>query len=279
MYFFQKNKGASVARNYGMSKANGSWFIFLDSDCILHKNWLKEIDNFIQINKVDAFGGADTALPGFPPLLKAIDYSMTSFIGTGGTRGSKNCVGKYYPRTYNMGIKREVYNKVGDFNNFKTGEDLDYSQRIHKNNFIIKFIPSAFVYHKRRTTITKFIRQIYTMGKTRIFLSQIDKELFKFVHFLPFYCILFSILLIILAFFNKIFLQILLVYFIANFFTMGIIFLQSWIKYKSVKVGFLSIITTYIQIAAYGFGFINALIQLKIKGKIIGFEKYEKNKE
>lgn len=168
---YQKNQGPGAARNQGMSKAQGEYFIFVDSDCMFPPQWLTEIEKAQNEHHYDAFGGPDTCHPSFSPLLKAINYSMTSFIGTGGTRGNKKHVGRFYPRSFNMGISREVYNTIGGMGGLRHGQDMDYSMRIYNAGFKVGLIADAYVYHKRRTSIPKFFRQYLLGGCTHQFIS------------------------------------------------------------------------------------------------------------
>ena len=165
---YQQNQGPGAARNYGMSKAQGEYFIFVDSDCMFPPQWLAEIEKAQNEHYYDAFGGPDTCHLSFSPLLKAINYSMTSFIGTGGTRGNKKHVGRFYPRSFNMGISRKVYDTIGDMGGLRHGQDMDYSMRIYNAGFKVGLIADAYVYHKRRTSIPKFFRQIFNWGVARI---------------------------------------------------------------------------------------------------------------
>lgn len=158
----QRNKGPGAARNLGMKYAKGDYFIFVDSDCILPEHWLFEINKQLKMNNYDAFGGPDTCHESFSSLLKAIDYSMTSFLGTGGTRGSSKSVTKFYPRSFNMGISREVYDKIGGMGSLRHGQDMEFSARIYKNGYKVGLIENAFVYHKRRTSIKKFSNKSLT---------------------------------------------------------------------------------------------------------------------
>ena len=169
---YQQNQGPGAARNYGMSKAQGEYFIFVDSDCMFPPQWLAEIEKAQNEHHYDAFGGPDTCHPSFSPLLKAINYSMTSFIGTGGTRGNKKHVGRFYPRSFNMGISRKVYDMIGGMGGLRHGQDMDYSMRIYNAGFKVGLIADAYVYHKRRTSIPKFFRQIFNWGVARINLSR-----------------------------------------------------------------------------------------------------------
>ena len=98
-YFFKPNSGPGQTRNYGARRAKGDWIIVLDSDIILPEGYLAAIDSFLSSHpQVDAFGGPDRAHPSFTPVQKAINYSMTSFFTTGGIRGRKKGMDKFYSR-------------------------------------------------------------------------------------------------------------------------------------------------------------------------------------
>jgi len=88
-YFFKTNSGAGASRNFGMQHANGNYFVIFDSDCIIPPNYLTEVDKALTENYTNAFGGADAAHESFTTIQKAINYSMTSFLTTGGIRGNK----------------------------------------------------------------------------------------------------------------------------------------------------------------------------------------------
>lgn len=275
-YFYQENKGPGAARNYGMSLAQGEYFIFVDSDCLFPENYLLEIDDFIQKNKPDAFGGPDTCHPSFSPLLKAINYSMTSFIGTGGTRGSKHSVQKkFYPRSFNMGLSKEVFNNIGGMGGLRHGQDMEFSARIYKNGYKVQLIPKAIVYHKRRTSLKRFYKQIFNWGVARINLGQLDKNMLKPIHLLPAFIVLgfvFLVLLTLLPFDEVIYLWI---FTFGGMFAIALLaFIQSFLKYSSIKVSLLSIVTLYIQVFAYGAGLLNGIFQL-LKGKktVTGYTK------
>jgi glycosyltransferase involved in cell wall biosynthesis len=274
-YRKQSNKGPGAARNYGMSIAQGKYFLFVDSDCILPKDYLIQIDKFLNQSVADAFGGKDSFHPSFSPLLKAIDYSMTSFIGTGGTRGSSKSVTKFFPRSFNMGFHRKVYEKIGEFNALRHGQDMDYSARIYNAGFQVSLIPDSVVFHKRRTSLKRFFKQIYNWGVARINLSSIHEGFLKPIHLAPALILLISLVILIFVLvgiipFKILFFGLLIVTLIALF-----AFFQSLFKYSSIKVGLLSIVTLYIQVVAYGMGSLSGLFQRLILGKKVstGFSK------
>ncbi|QGY44448.1 glycosyltransferase [Maribellus comscasis] len=265
---FQQNQGPANARNNGMANCDGDFMLFIDSDCMLPPQWLKEIDKGIAEFGFDAFGGPDTFHPSFSPLLKAINYSMTSFIGTGGIRGNKKSVEKFYPRSFNMGISRAVYEKIGGMRLRYYGEDTDFSARIDESGFKMGLIPDAFVYHKRRTSLTKFFKQIKTIGMARIKLGTMHKNMLKVIHLLPAILILGLLLLVIVTPFLLTFTGYLWSLVGIGFLGICLLaFFQSFRMYKSIKPALLSIVTLNIQVFAYGVGLLQGIFKFIILKK------------
>ena len=255
-YVHQANKGPGASRNLGMEKARGDVLVFIDSDCMAPPDWLENIAAAMADGSVDAFGGPDRCHPDFPPLLKAIDYSMTSFLGTGGARGTTGVrVTKYYPRSFNMGFRREVYERIGGMGNLRHGQDMEFSNRMHRNGFSIAFLPNIGVYHKRRTSLKRFFKQVFNWGVARINLGRIDKQMLRPVHILPALVVASYLPLTLGAPFSTFTLRIWM-----GVTALGLSLLcfggvQSLIRYKSVGVALLSVVTLTIQIVAYGLGF------------------------
>ena len=263
----QKNQGPGAARNHGMSIAAGSHFIFVDSDCILPPQYLQIIDSYLEQNSLDAFGGPDTYHPSFSPLLKAINYAMTSFLGTAGTRGSKKSLAKFYPRSFNMGYHRRVYEKIGGFNDLRHGQDMDYSARIFEAGFKVGLISEAFVYHKRRTSLKKYFKQIFNWGVARINLHTLHQGMLKPIHLIPAALFLVGIAI---TFFSVIGVipAILLQIGLAGCGLLALLaFMQSLFTYKDFKVALLSIVTLFTQIIAYALGTITGCIQVYLFGR------------
>ena len=159
-YYYKNNSGPGDSRNYGMRVAEGNYFIILDSDCLLPKDYLKNVDDFLQKNYVDCFGGADAATNSFTDIQKAINYAMTSFFTTGGIRGSRKSIVRFEPRSFNMGISKKAFEKTGGYGKIHPGEDPDLTIRLWKAGFSTAFIEKAFVYHKRRISWSKFYKQV-----------------------------------------------------------------------------------------------------------------------
>lgn len=253
-YFFKENGGQGFARNFGFERAKGDYFVIFDSDCLIPSNYLETVRDYLYENNLDAYGGPDDAHSSFTPIQKAISYSMTSIFTTGGIRGKKkNAGGIFHPRSFNMGISRKVWESVGGFIITRLGEDIEYSIRIHEAGFKIGLIPDAKVYHKRRTDFKQFWKQLHFFGRARINITKFFPSTLKLVHFFPALFTLFFCLTIILNLFNSqlatVSNYLLLLYIL-------LIFLDALLKNKSIKVAFLSIIASFIQLLAYGCGFI-----------------------
>ncbi len=265
---FQQNQGPANARNNGMANSKSDFMLFIDSDCMLPPQWLKEIDKGISTSGFDAFGGPDTFHPSFSPLLKAINYSMTSFIGTGGIRGNKKSVEKFYPRSFNMGISQAVYKKIGGMRLRYYGEDTDFSARIDEAGFKMGLFPDAFVYHKRRTSLKKFFRQIKTIGMARIKLGTLHKNMLKLIHLLPAFLIAGLLFLLIITPIFPVLSKYLWILTGIGFLGICLLaFVQSFKMYRQLKTALLSILTLNIQVFAYGVGLILGIVRFIILKK------------
>ena len=268
-YFMKPNSGPGQSRNYGAERANGEWLIILDSDVVLPEGYLAAVDSAIshQTSNIVAFGGPDAAHPSFSPVQKAISYSMTSFFTTGGIRGGKAKLDQFYPRSYNMGIRRDVYLKLGGFSKMRFGEDIDFSYRIVEAGYKPQLFPDAWVWHKRRTDFKKFFRQVYNSVIARINLEKRHPGTLKLVHLLPTVFTVGVIGLILISAVGRA-----LMHYVDRdkFYWMCfapwipillyslIIFIDSSIRNRSLWVGLLSIPAAFVQLMGYGLGFIES---------------------
>jgi glycosyltransferase involved in cell wall biosynthesis len=251
-YFVKPNSGQGFSRNFGFERAAGDYFVVFDSDCLIPPDYLEIVAESLAANYLDAYGGPDDAHASFTAIQKAISYSMTSPFTTGGIRGNKKGIGQFHPRSFNMGISRRVWEASGGFIITRLGEDIEFSIRIHSMGFKIGLIPEAKVYHKRRTSFLQFYKQLHFFGRARINVYKFFPGGLKAVHFFPAVFTLGLLFTIIANIFNW------PVSLLANFILAVIIlliFFHSLSKNKSVKVAFLSIIAAFIQLTAYGLGF------------------------
>ncbi|MFL9843914.1 glycosyltransferase [Flavobacterium rhizosphaerae] len=260
-YYYKQNTGPGDSRNYGMEKAKGDYFIILDSDCIIPPGYLTAVAQNLQAEFVHCFGGPDAALDSFSNVQKAINFSMTSFITTGGVRGKTEKISKFQPRSFNMGLSRQAFEATGGFGNIHPGEDPDLALRLWKMGYKTKLFTNAYVYHKRRIDWYKFYMQVNKFGKVRPILDQWHPEyrkityLFPALFFIGFIC---SVLFLLIHVYFPLYLYIL--YFI-------MVFVISAVKNKSLKIGMLSVPAAAIQFYGYGRGYIEAFVKIVVLKK------------
>ncbi len=268
-YFNKPNSGPGQTRNYGAERSSGEYLLILDSDCILPPGYLAAIEEELKRQPADAFGGPDRAHASFTSTQKAINYAMTSFFTTGGIRGGKKKMDKFYPRSFNMGLKADVYRALGGFSKMRFGEDIDLSIRIFKGGYSCRLFPEAWVWHKRRTDLKKFFKQVYNSGIARINLYKKYPESLKVVHLLPAVFTLGVVFVLLSSLICPYALSLLAMFAI-------IIFTDSSFRNRSLWIGLLSVLAAFIQLTGYGSGFLSAWWKRCILKKD-SFSAFEKN--
>ena len=259
-YFVKENSGPGLSRNFGMQKAEGNYFIILDSDCILPKHYLTTVSQTLIKNFTDAFGGADAAHTSFTVIQKAINYAMTSVLTTGGLRGNKN-LRKFQPRSFNMGISKIAFEKTEGFSALRYGEDINLAFKLWDNNLETQFIEEAYVYHKRRVNWSSFFKQTFNFGAARPILNVLHPNSAKITYWFPSIFMIGLLLAIIGFFFN--FNWLLNFYFVYTL----LIFVDSLFGNKNLQVALISVLATFIMFSGYGFGFLRSMYRLAVLSK------------
>lgn len=258
-YYAKPNSGPGQTRNYGVERAKGDYVLILDSDVVLPEGYLQAVDNELAATPCDAFGGPDRAHASFSKMQKAINYAMTSFFTTGGIRGGKKKMDKFYPRSFNMGVRRAVYHELGGFSAMRFGEDIDFSTRLIRSGHVSRLFQSAWVWHKRRTDLRKFFKQVHNSGIARIHLTKRHPGTLKAVHMLPAVFTLGCALLVVLAVAAALLgcphWWALLLPFVLFALIIGVDATRSE---RSVGVGWRAVAAAYVQLTGYGSGFLRA---------------------
>ena len=268
-YYLKPNSGPGQSRNYGVERAQGEYVLILDSDAVLPPHYIQAVEDELQAHPCDAFGGPDRAHASFTPMQKAINYGMTSFFTTGGIRGGKKKMDKFYPRSFNMGVRREVYNALGGFSEMRFGEDIDFSTRIFKGGYACRLFPEAWVWHKRRTDLRKFFKQVHNSGIARIHLTKRHPGTLKLVHLLPMVFTLGCLACLLIAPFWPWSLLPLALFAL-------IIFVDATRQERSLGVGLRAVAAAYVQLIGYGTGFLRAWWNRCLLGRG-EFEAFKKN--
>jgi len=257
-YYFKENSGQGFSRNFGFKRAKGNYFVVFDSDCLVPGHYFQVVSEYLTRNKIDFWGGPDKAHPDFTITQKAINFSMSSVLTTGGIRGRKKHLGNYHPRSFNMGISREAYEKSGGYQITRMGEDIEFSIRLEKLGFRSVFIEQAFVYHKRRTSLRDFFKQLHFFGRARINIGRFYPDEIKLVHWLPLLFLtglLIALLLLVLGI-SWMPAALYFIYAVSLFFS-------GLFQEKNLNVALLGTIAAIIQLSAYALGFVSEMISVK----------------
>ena len=275
-YFTKPNSGPGQTRNYGVERAQGEYVLILDSDAVCPPGYIAAVEAELQANPCDAFGGPDRAHESFTPMQKAINYAMTSFFTTGGIRGGKKKMDKFYPRSFNMGVRRAVYNALGGFSEMRFGEDIDFSTRIFKGGYSCRLFPEAWVWHKRRTDLKKFFKQVHNSGIARINLTKRHPGTLKLVHLLPAVFTI-GVALCLLSIVAGSLLPALGIFGSTPLLLFSlIIFVDATIAEHSMGVGLRAVAASFVQLTGYGTGFLRAWWERCVLGRG-EFEAFKKN--
>jgi GT2 family glycosyltransferase len=264
-FCYQKNQGPGAARNRGMAMARGTFFAFTDTDCRPLPEWLDELIKPFSDKQVGAVGGAEEFEPAERALSWAIHFCMTSPLTTGGIRGaSGKKLARYYPRTFNMAISREAFERTGGFKQLYHGEDIELSFRIKKSGLALLYNEKARVCHHRRSTMKQFFKQLLRMGEARVALASLHPKMLEPLHVVPAAGILLLCLALVLVAFSAAFMFLLkLLLGAALLFAVLLGAAASMTRdlliKERLKLFFLVPFVFVVQQAAYGIGFYRGL--------------------
>ncbi|MFN5555358.1 MAG: glycosyltransferase [Chryseotalea sp.] len=252
-YISKENSGPGPSRNVGFANMKGHYAVVFDSDCEIPPHYLAHVKEKLNEKPFDAWGGPDRADQHFSVLQKAMAYTMAAFLTTGGIRGGKKHIGKFQPRSFNMGLSKKVIEATQGFAFTRFAEDIELSIRMEKSNFNVVLLENAFVYHKRRTTLSQFFKQVFNFGRGRVLVGKKHPGEIKLTHWIPAFfnlgCLLWLLSALVWPLLFYVGASLLSIYFLA-------IGIGAAITYSSVQVGLLAIPSAFIQLTGYGFGFL-----------------------
>ena len=260
-YCFKQNSGPGDSRNYGMNRASGDYFILLDSDCLLPDDYLLRVSSALELDFADALGGPDTDHPSFNLIQKAFNYAMTSFVSTGGLRSGESKNRKFQLRSFNMGLSLAAFKGTGGFAKQRIGEDIDLSFRLLSNGFTTRFLPEAYVYHKRRSGWSQFFNQTQSFGAARPILNSMHPGTKKLAFAFPSLFLVTLILALVLGFLGFPFLLIPFgLYFLA-------VLIDATRRNRDLRVGIMSCFAVLVQFTGYGTGYLRTAYRLRLLGR------------
>ena len=267
-YYFKSNSGPGDSRNYGMSKAKGNYFLILDSDCVLPCHYLSTVRKALSTSYTDCFGGADAAHESFTFFQKVVNAVMTNPLSTGGIRGRKKGLTRFQPRSFNMGVSKQLFEATGGFGTIHPGEDPEFVFRAWDLGFKTRFVEGAEVFHERRIRLNSFVKQIYKFGSVRVILNRMHPKYQSRLFLLPSLFTagwIFLIVLLLISFlFNvkALFLDYVNLGISLYLLYSVLFFASNWYRSKSLRIAVVSVPLMFIQFASYTYGYLRSSIKL-----------------
>jgi len=264
--FVKKARGGiSAAKNAAIKKSRGQIIVSTDDDCLFESKWLQKLTAPFADPRIGSVGGPDRAIKKESILAKSIDFAFSSFIGSGGIHGRflKVKLGNFYPVGCNMAFRRSLVKKIGYFDeSLAPGEETDFNHRIEKAGFKIVLVREAFVWHRPRNSIKRFIPFAFKRGMARVEIVRRHRQYAELIYFLPAIMILVAACLLLLGFFFSIFWKLfvgLLMIYLLLIFSAGF---SSALTYRHPLYFFSVPFLIFLQHALHGSGFWFAFIKL-----------------
>lgn len=261
-YFFKPNSGPGPSRNFGFENAQGDYFVVFDSDCILPPDYFQEVERAMKETHLDAWGGPDKGHENFTHLQKAMAFTMSATLTTGGIRGSEKKSASFQPRSFNMGMSRKVYEVTGGFKFDRFAEDIELSIRIKSAGFKIVYIHNAFVYHKRRTTLKQFFWQVFNFGRGRVMVGKVHPGSIKITHWFPSFYLM-GLFLGLISLFVRVWMGQVIFFFYLLF--LLLVSVSAHRQMRSIGVTLLSVPAAFVQFTGYGAGFLFEMLKFQKK--------------
>ncbi|MFT5169466.1 MAG: glycosyltransferase involved in cell wall biosynthesis [Lysobacterales bacterium] len=176
IYVHQSNAGPAKARNTGFHKSVGDYVFFTDSDCVAYEDWIeKAMVHFDDLN-VSVVAGSYGIANDDSVLARCIHAEIRY-------RHEKlmPCNPKAFG-SYNFGVRREIFEKVGGFNEeyrHASGEDNDLSYKIGALRGKIYFEKDALVGHFHTTKVWKYLKEQYRHGFWRVKMYKTHPNMMK----------------------------------------------------------------------------------------------------
>ena len=164
----EKKRGLNVARNTGVRNSSGEIILFTDSDCVVPKDWIRQIVKNFRNKEVGCVGGSVSRYEE-DFLSRYADESIMPVLRRFRRRKVLEDVEPpmNYPAGCNMAFRRDVFKKVGEFN-----EEIHYGfdedelvERACKAGYKMILDPEAVVRHRHRSDLRRLLRQTFSYGR------------------------------------------------------------------------------------------------------------------
>ncbi|MFA4855195.1 MAG: glycosyltransferase family A protein [archaeon] len=154
----EKNAGPAVARNNGAKSAKGEIVVFTDSDCIAEPNWLEEMLKPFADKMVAGVQGRYKCRQK-ELVARLIQLEIEQRYEKMRRQKSIDFIG-----SYSAAYRKSIFEKLKGFDTsypMASGEDTDFSFRVHEAGHQMIFNPNAIVYHTHPTSLWKYLKVKY----------------------------------------------------------------------------------------------------------------------
>lgn len=264
--------GPSYKRDMAIQHARGEILAFLDDDAYPRNDWLTRA--LIQFENPEVAAVCGPAVtPNADPFWAQLSGAFYASYTGSGTQRFRYWPGKRvkevldYP-SVNFLVRKSVFKEVGGFNtHYWPGEDTKLCLDIIRKNYRIVYDPQVFVWHHRRNSLKKHIKQIFQYSVHRGFFSKKYSETsLKPIYFIPSFFLLYCISILVMAFsvapnFLKAYTLPLAIYLAL----IAIFALIEGVKLKDLRVLIVFPPLSLVSHLTYGTGFLKGLFKKELK--------------
>lgn len=174
------------ARDLGMRAASGEFVAYTDADCVVDRNWLKELLSRFMDESIAAVGGPNVTPGDDSDFGKAVG-DVLELLSRAGARYMFNAdrvIEVYHNPTCNSIYRKKALEEAGGFNyKLITVDDEELDYRIRKRGYRILFNPRAVVYHYRKGSWRSFAKMAYSYGIGRMQAVKLHRDMGKWFHY------------------------------------------------------------------------------------------------
>jgi glycosyltransferase involved in cell wall biosynthesis len=150
----------SALRNFGATVAGGEILAFIDADCTVAADWLRNASFYLSSEEVAGFGS--------PPLVpENATWVQRSWFQI---RKKKDLIGEAdWLESMNFFVRKQAFETVGGFNEeLVTCEDYDFSLRLKTLGRVMSDGRLVVVHHGEAASIADFLRKEYWRGTSNL---------------------------------------------------------------------------------------------------------------
>jgi O-antigen biosynthesis protein len=163
------HRGLSHARNLGIARAQGEIVAFLDDDAYPDSDWLHYLALGFREERNAGVGG-----PNLPPREGRLVPDCVAAAPGGPIHVLVSDREAEHVPGCNMAFRRSALEEIGGFDErFRTaGDDVDVCWRLQKAGRTLGFSAGAFVMHRRRDSVRRYLTQQHGYGRAEALLER-----------------------------------------------------------------------------------------------------------